>query len=87
VSRDDSGLKCREIHIANPSLPPQYLHRPSYKVWTPLRRLAVPLLPLHPLTGITSGGSGGAIYAYIFGWIGTVANFMVLAELASMYAA
>lgn len=33
----------------------------------------------------TSGGSGGAIYAYIFGWIGTVANFVVLAELASMY--
>jgi hypothetical protein len=45
------------------------------------------LLPLYPLTGITSGGSGGTIYAYIFGWIGTFANFMVLAELASMYAA
>jgi hypothetical protein len=39
-----------------------------------------------PADSIPSGGSGGAIYAYIFGWIGTFANFMVLAELASMYA-
>ncbi|KAJ5814483.1 hypothetical protein N7474_006260 [Penicillium riverlandense] len=33
---------------------------------------------------LANGGSGGAIYAYIFGWVGTFANFMVLAELASM---
>jgi hypothetical protein len=37
------------------------------------------------LTLNTSGGSGGAIYAYIFGWVGTLANFVVLAELTSMY--
>lgn len=48
--------------------------------------LAAPLLPLRPLTYIISGGSGGAIYAFIFGWVGTFASFMVLAELASMYA-
>jgi hypothetical protein len=40
----------------------------------------------HSLTDI-SGGSGGAIYAYIFGWVGCFANFMVLSELASMYVA
>ena len=40
----------------------------------------------HFLTYI-SGGSGGAIYAYIFGWVGCFANFMVLSELASMYVA
>ncbi|KXG45519.1 Amino acid/polyamine transporter I [Penicillium griseofulvum] len=33
---------------------------------------------------LTNGGSGGAIYAYIFGWVGCFANFMVLSELASM---
>ncbi|KGO73994.1 Amino acid/polyamine transporter I [Penicillium italicum] len=33
---------------------------------------------------LTNGGSGGAIYAYIFGWVGCLANFMVLSELASM---
>ncbi|KIN06808.1 hypothetical protein OIDMADRAFT_107624 [Oidiodendron maius Zn] len=33
---------------------------------------------------LTNGGSGGTIYAYIFGWVGTVANFVVLGELASM---
>ncbi|CAI7583830.1 unnamed protein product [Penicillium glandicola] len=34
--------------------------------------------------GLLGGGSGGAIYAYIFGWVGCFANFMVLSELASM---
>ncbi|KFY71997.1 hypothetical protein V499_07851 [Pseudogymnoascus sp. VKM F-103] len=33
---------------------------------------------------LLGGGSGGAIYAFIFGWVGTFASFMVLAELASM---
>ncbi|KFY97433.1 hypothetical protein V500_02067 [Pseudogymnoascus sp. VKM F-4518 (FW-2643)] len=33
---------------------------------------------------LRNGGSGGAIYAFIFGWVGTFASFMVLAELASM---
>ncbi|OBT54375.1 hypothetical protein VE04_04560 [Pseudogymnoascus sp. 24MN13] len=33
---------------------------------------------------LLAGGSGGAIYAFIFGWVGTCASFMVLAELASM---
>ncbi|KAJ5211544.1 uncharacterized protein N7498_003190 [Penicillium cinerascens] len=33
---------------------------------------------------LTNGGSGGAIYAYIFGWVGTTAIFVVLSELSSM---
>ncbi|KFY17763.1 hypothetical protein V492_00431 [Pseudogymnoascus sp. VKM F-4246] len=33
---------------------------------------------------LRNGGSGGAIYAFIFGWVGTFASFIVLAELASM---
>ncbi|KAJ5086877.1 amino acid permease [Penicillium alfredii] len=33
---------------------------------------------------LSNGGPGGAVYAFIFGWVGTVANFIVLAELASM---
>jgi hypothetical protein len=56
-------------------------------LYNPQGSLAALLVVPHPLTDITSGGSGGTIYAYIFGWIGTVANFVVLGELASMYAA
>jgi hypothetical protein len=42
-----------------------------------------PAILQRSLTDI-SGGSGGVIYAYIFGWVGCFANFMVLSELASM---
>ncbi|CAI7572909.1 unnamed protein product [Penicillium pancosmium] len=31
-----------------------------------------------------SGGSGGAVYAYIFAWVGTACTFVVLGEMGSM---
>ncbi|KAJ5526349.1 amino acid permease [Penicillium frequentans] len=33
---------------------------------------------------LANGGSGGTVYAFIFGWIGTAAIFVVLSELTSM---
>ncbi|KAJ5291448.1 amino acid permease [Penicillium angulare] len=33
---------------------------------------------------LENGGSGGAVYAYIFAWIGTASIFVVLSELSSM---
>ena len=35
-------------------------------------------------TGLTNGGSAGLVYGYLFVWIGTVAVFTTMAELASM---
>ena len=35
-------------------------------------------------TGLTNGGSAGLVYGYIFVWIGTIAVFTSMAELASM---
>lgn len=37
------------------------------------------------LSNLFSGGSGGTIYAFIFGWVGTAATYIVLSELVSMY--
>ncbi|RAO68089.1 uncharacterized protein BHQ10_004101 [Talaromyces amestolkiae] len=34
--------------------------------------------------GVLGGGSGGAIYSFIFAWVGTILMFIVFAELASM---
>ncbi|CAI7672652.1 unnamed protein product [Penicillium pancosmium] len=36
------------------------------------------------LVNANSGGSAGAVYGFIFVWIGTACYFVVLAELASM---
>ncbi|KAJ6060988.1 hypothetical protein N7444_001684 [Penicillium canescens] len=36
------------------------------------------------LSPVTNGGPGGAVYAFIFAWVGTICIFVVLAELASM---
>ncbi|KAJ5156423.1 hypothetical protein N7492_009226 [Penicillium capsulatum] len=33
---------------------------------------------------LENGGPGGTIYAFIFGWVGTIALFIVLSELVSM---
>ena len=35
-------------------------------------------------TGLTNGGSAGLVYGYLFVWIGTIAVFTTMAELASM---
>lgn len=35
-------------------------------------------------TGLTNGGSAGLVYGYILVWIGTIAVFTTMAELASM---
>jgi hypothetical protein len=37
------------------------------------------------LTNTTSGGPAGAVYGFIFVWIGVASTFVVLSELASMY--
>ncbi|KAJ5464493.1 uncharacterized protein N7458_000179 [Penicillium daleae] len=36
------------------------------------------------LSPVTNGGPGGAVYGFIFAWVGTVCIFVVLSELASM---
>ncbi|KAJ5379215.1 amino acid permease [Penicillium cosmopolitanum] len=33
---------------------------------------------------LQNGGSGGAVYAYIFAWVGTACTFVVLGEMGSM---
>ena len=35
-------------------------------------------------TGLTNGGSAGLVYGYLFVWIGTIAVFTTMAEMASM---
>ena len=35
-------------------------------------------------TGLTNGGSAGLVYGFLFVWIGTIAVFTTMAELASM---
>ena len=35
-------------------------------------------------TGLTNGGSAGLVYGYLLVWIGTIAIFTTMAELASM---
>jgi hypothetical protein len=36
-------------------------------------------------TGLANGGPSGLVYGYIFTWIGTVFQGLVMAELASMF--
>ncbi|KAL8906010.1 MAG: hypothetical protein Q9207_002295 [Kuettlingeria erythrocarpa] len=36
------------------------------------------------INGLTNGGSAGLIYGYLFVWVGTIAVFTTMAELASM---
>jgi hypothetical protein len=85
VSRVEPGLleSSPLLMIVLPA--PQNRQRSSHKVSTTFAPSAAPRYAWS-LTDLTSGGSGGAVYAYIFGWIGTFAIFIVLAELVSMYA-